>query len=71
MDTPSSTAPKPSQQINRWKVSWYDGNGDANVKTVHGKLVLQEHHILIMDPDTKAIKWSVACVNAGPVEPAS
>ena len=71
MTTTSATKVyEPRAQVNHWNIGWYDGNGDLMIKTVYGKLVLQEHHTLVMDPETKAILFSVANVNAGPVQPA-
>jgi len=60
----------PREQVNNWLVVWYDGTGATNTARIYGKLVLQEHHTLIMNPETKAILFSVANCNAGPVEPA-
>lgn len=56
-------------QVGWWQVSSFNAAGDAEAEEVYGQLVLQEHHVLVMDPETKGIKWSVPCVNAGPTRP--
>lgn len=62
-------ATTPGAQVGKWRVEYSNGDGGAAVKTFSGKLVLQDHWTLVLDPDSRAVKFASPNVKVSNVEP--
>lgn len=65
----ATKAPATEVSVDDWLITYRDATSQPVSTETWGKIVLQDHWTLILDPDSRAVLFAVPNVNMISVEP--